>query len=107
MPLAAFFTWLAAFFGKDAKNLSFNLAKYVAFTAYVVFAFGIFLATIFTLLDTVAVSFPSIANDVWSWFMPPNATGCLTAIISARVLRAILDYKLAMASKKLQMLRST
>jgi hypothetical protein len=106
MPFAIIFTYMAGAFGKDAKNLGFNLVKYGAWSAYVLIALGVFFAAIFTLLDSVAVSAPSLAVDVWGWFMPANAAGCLTVIVSARVLRAILQFKISMATKKLEQLRS-
>jgi len=106
MPLAFIFGSITSLFGKDLKNAGFNIAKYVAWAAYIGIILGVFFASIFTLLDSVAVAVPSLAVQVWGWFMPPNAAGCLTVIISARVLRSILDYKVAMSSKRLQMLRS-
>lgn len=107
MPFLALFTWLASFFGRDAKNLGFNIAKLSAWSFYVIAIISVFLASIFTLLDSVAVAVPTLATDVWGWFMPSNAAGCLIVIISARILRAILDYKISMATKRLQMLRSS
>jgi hypothetical protein len=107
MPFAALFSWFAALFGKDAKNLGFNLAKYAAWSAYALFTLGVFLAAVFTILDGIAVSVPSQAVQVWGWFMPPNAAGCLIAIMSVRILRAAYDFKIAMSSKKLEMVRSS
>lgn len=105
MPFAVFFGWFAAQFGDKTKDIAWSLSKFVTWTSFVIGAFIFMLNSILTMLNAVKVSVPAIVTQVWGWVMPDNAVGCLTLILTAKVLRAMYDFKVRMATIKLESVR--
>ncbi|WAR44570.1 DUF5455 family protein [Methylomonas rapida] len=45
----------------------------------------LYLSSMFSIVQGIYQTIPSLALDVWGWVMPSNAVPCLLAILSARV----------------------
>jgi len=105
MPFLALFGIAAVDIAKDGKRLGFAVAKMLAFIAYILTGIGVLFTASYLLLDGVAATFPATGQMVWGWFMPPSAFGCLTTIVSIRILRAGYDFKIQLAKLKVQSVR--
>ena len=105
MPFAVFFGWFAAQFGDKGKDIAWGVMKFAAWATFVIASFVFMLDSILTLLNSVKVAVPATAAMVWSWVMPTNAAGCLSLILTAKVLRAMYDFKVRMATIKLESVR--
>jgi len=106
MPFLAFFAWLSAFFAETGKKLAFSLAKFSAYSGFILFVLAAYLTATYVLLNDLKVAVPATAVMVWGWVMPANAAACLTTIISARFLRAAYDFKVRLATVKVKTIRS-
>lgn len=105
MPFAIIFTWVASFFGDKIKQVGWGYAKFGAWTLFVIASLTFLLSTLISMLNSVKVSVPASVDMVWGWVMPSNAIGCLTLILTAKVLRAMYDFKVRMATIKLESIR--
>jgi len=102
MPFLALFGITSSMLANNAKNVAFALAKLALFIAYVALGIGILFVASYNLLDGISTQVPATAQMVWGWFMPPNAFGCLTTILTIRILRAGYDFKVQLAKLKVQ-----
>ena len=86
----SFFQVLVNFFIKYlTKKLAFGAvatALFLAFTAA-------FIAALNYLLSSIYVAFPPIMSVAVSWFVPGNASSCLSAYLAALLARFIYDTK--------------
>lgn len=105
MPFAVLFGWIGAQFADKGKDIAWGAAKFVAWSAFVIASLVFMLDTILSMLNAVKVAVPATAAMVWSWVMPANAAGCLSLILTAKVLRAMYDFKVRMATIKLESVR--
>ena len=105
MPFLALFGIAAVDIAKDGKRLAFAVTKMLLFVAYIISGIGILFTASYLLLDGVSATFPATGQMVWGWFMPPNAFGCLTTILTIRILRAGYDFKIQLAKLKVQSVR--
>jgi len=67
----------------------------IAGTAITVFvaAAGVLIATLSTIIGTIAVNIPQSLNLAVSWFVPSNAVACVSAYYAAMVARWVYDQK--------------
>lgn len=105
MPFAILFGFLTGSIADKGKDIAWGLAKFIAWSAFVIAAFVFMLNSVLTMLNAVKVSVPDVVTQVWGWVMPENAAGCLTLILTAKVLRAMYDFKVRMATIKLEAVR--
>lgn len=93
-------SFLAAGFRFLINRLGFKVLLWVAVNAGYLASWAIAVAAIIALLDGLSVSVPTVVIQVWGWFMPSNTGACLSAIIAARVLMTIHEFRISMLEVK-------
>lgn len=89
-----------------SKSVAFASLKIFLFIGYITLGISILFTASYLLLDGISATFPQTAQMVWGWFMPPNAFGCITTIVTIRILRAGYDFKVQLAKLKVSTIKT-
>jgi len=102
MPIffGAILSWFGVSIGQAAKDITLRIVLTAAFVVASLVSIGILIAATIMVLDGISTTVPSIAADVWSWFMPPNAGECITSLVVVRFARAVHDYRIMILKMK-------
>lgn len=87
---ASIFTALIGFF---ATYLGKRLALVAAAIVAVAGAFTVFYTAVLALIAGLAVPYPIVGNAVYC-FLPSNTQACISAVITAYVLRWVYEWKI-------------
>ncbi len=87
--LGSIFTALVGFF---SAYLTKRLALVAAGVVAIAGAFTVFYAAVLALVAGLSVPFPVVGNAVYC-FLPANTQACVSAILTAYVLRWVYEWK--------------
>jgi len=103
MPLLA--AWFGSLFASTVSFLALYITKRVAIVLVAIAAIiamtASFIAAIEALLVGIAVATPAEISIAASWFIPSNATTCLSIILSAYLARWVYEWQIKIIQLKL------
>lgn len=104
MPIffGSLIAWLAVGLGRDAKKLAFRLGSWAVYIIAAGVSVGLLIAGTIAILNGINTAVPAQVNQVWGWVMPSNAGEIILAIVSARFIRAIHDFRMKILAMKFQ-----
>jgi hypothetical protein len=92
--------------GRQASFLTYRFAALTLFLSFIAISVVALFSLLFTMLSGASAAVPTTAIMVWGWFMPSNAFSCFALILSARILRAVYDYKIEVSKRVLAALNA-
>lgn len=87
-------TVVTSIIGFFATYLGKKVAGVVGVVVAVAAAFGVFYAVITGSLLGIGAVMPPMLSEGLALVMPPNAAGCVSAIVTAKIARAVYSYQL-------------
>lgn len=98
--LGQLFGYLTGWFSKAFLTGAFRIAITLSFISLVVAAIYAYVSAAGLIISSLASTVPDIVAGVWGWVMPANTAACLTALMSAVLLRFVTAQYLALFKAK-------